>query len=66
MQELEKILGRSLYAALPNEYLGLYESYSSGNLLDSNSRLGQQFTRLASKITGVAQAKTRKKFALFG
>ncbi|HZS56272.1 MAG TPA: AAA family ATPase [Bryobacteraceae bacterium] len=65
-QELEKILGRSLYAALPNEYLGLYQSYSSGSLIDSSSRLGQQFALLASKIAGVTPVKTKKKFALFG
>lgn len=65
-QELEKILGRSLYAALPNDYMGLYQSYSSGNLLDANSRLAQQFALLASKIAGVQPAKSKKKFALFG
>jgi pilus assembly protein CpaE len=65
-QELEKILGRSLYAALPNDYMGLYESYSSGNLLDSNNRLAQHFAQLASKIAGVPAARSKKKFALFG
>ncbi len=65
-QELEKILGRSLYAALPNDYLGLYQSYSSGNLLNSNTRLAQHFAQLASKIAGVQPVKTKKKFALFG
>ncbi|MBV8897934.1 MAG: AAA family ATPase [Acidobacteriaceae bacterium] len=65
-QELEKILGRSLYAALPNDYMGLYQSYSSGNLLDSGSRLGQEFAQLASKIAGVAPVKGKKKFSLFG
>ena len=64
-QELEKILGRSLYAALPNDYMGLYQSYSSGNLLDSGCRLAQQFTQLACKISGVAPVKAKKKFALF-
>jgi pilus assembly protein CpaE len=65
-QELEKILGRSLYSALPNDYMGLYQSYSSGNLLDSGSRLGQEFSRLASKIAGVVAVKSKKKFSLFG
>lgn len=65
-QELEKILGRSLYAALPNDYMGLYQSYSSGNLLDSNTRLAQHFAMLASKIAGVQPVKSKKKFALFG
>lgn len=65
-QELEKILGRSLYAALPNDYMGLYQSYSSGNLLNSNTRLAKHFALLASKIAGVQPAKSKKKFALFG
>ena len=65
-QELEKILGRSLYAALPNDYMGLYQSYSSGNLLNSNTRLAQHFGILASKIAGLPPAKTKKKFSLFG
>ncbi|MBV9404585.1 MAG: AAA family ATPase [Acidobacteriaceae bacterium] len=65
-QELEKILGRSLYAALPNDYMGLYQSYSSGNLLDPNTRLAQHFALLASKIAGVQPVKSKKKFALFG
>lgn len=64
-QELEKILGRSLYATLPNDYMGLYQSYSSGNLLDSNSRLSQHFALLAAKIAGISPAKAKKKFALF-
>jgi pilus assembly protein CpaE len=65
-QELEKILGRSLYSALPNDYMGLYQSYSSGNLLNSNTRLAQHFGLLASKIAGVPPAKNKKRFALFG
>jgi pilus assembly protein CpaE len=64
--ELEKILGRSLYAALPNDYMGLYQSYSSGNLLNANTRLAQYFGLLASKIAGLPPAKAKKKFALFG
>lgn len=65
-QELEKILGRSLYAALPNDYMGLYQSYSSGNLLNSNTRLAQHFGLLAAKIAGLPPVKTKKRFALFG
>lgn len=65
-QELEKILGRSLYAALPNDYMGLYQSYSSGNLLNSNTRLAQHFGLLAAKIAGVPPIKSKRKFAIFG
>lgn len=65
MQELEKILGKSLYASLQNDDAGLYQSYASGNLLDSGSRLGKEFAQLASKIAGVTP-KSKKKFSLFG
>jgi hypothetical protein len=65
-QELEKILGRSLYATLPNDYMGLYQSYSSGNLLNSNTRLAQCFGLLAAKIAGLPPVKAKKKFAIFG
>ena len=65
-QELENILGRSIYFALPNDYMGLYQSYSSGNLLDSNNRLAQHFALLAAKIAGKTPVKSKKKFALFG
>jgi pilus assembly protein CpaE len=64
--ELEKILGRPLFAALPNDYMGLYQSYSGGNLLNSNSRLAQGFGLLAAKIAGLPPAKAKKKFAIFG
>jgi Flp pilus assembly CpaE family ATPase len=64
--DLEKLLGRSLYSALPNDYMGLYHSYSNRNLLDSNSRLAQHFSLLAAKIAGIAPVKAKKKFALFG
>lgn len=65
-QELENILGRSLYSTLPNDYMALYQSYSSGSLLDSNTRLAQHFGLLASKIAGIPPIKSKKKFALFG
>jgi pilus assembly protein CpaE len=64
--ELEKILGRSLYASIPNDYMSLYQAYSSGNLLDPNNRLSQQLSLLASRISGIQPVKSKKKFALFG
>jgi pilus assembly protein CpaE len=64
--ELAKILGRPLYAMLPNDYPSLYQSYSSGTLLSPDNRLAQQFGLLTSKITGIQTASTKKKFSLFG
>ena len=63
--ELAKILGRPLYASLPNDYPSLYQSYSSGNLLPENNLLAQQFGVLTSKLAGRPVAKPKKKFSLF-
>jgi pilus assembly protein CpaE len=65
-QEIEKILGRAIYAALPNDYMGLYQCYSSGNLLNPNNRLAHCISLLAAKVAGVSSLKSKKKFALFG
>ena len=67
LEELEKILGKPLYATLPNDYPGLYHSYASGTLLPANTRLAEHFSRLANRIAGKEDPKpTRKRFALFG
>lgn len=63
--ELEKILGRSLYAMLPNDYPSLYQAYSAGTLLPPNNRLAQHFATLTSRIAGIKTEKTKKKFSLF-
>ncbi len=65
-QEIAKVLGRSPYAAVPNESLDLSDSCAKGNLRDSNGRLAQHFARLACKIADIAPVKAKKKFALFG
>lgn len=65
-EELQKVLGRPLYAMLPNDYPSLYQSYSAGTLLPPNNRLAQQFSLLTTKLAGVtATPKPQKKFSLF-
>jgi pilus assembly protein CpaE len=64
--ELEKILGRPLYATLPNDYPSLYESYAKGSLLPPGNRLAQHFARLTSQIIGVEAAKPKRRFSLLG
>lgn len=65
-EELEKLLGRPLYASIPNDYPSLYESYARGNLLPQGSKLSQHFARFAARIVGVEQAKPKRRFALLG
>lgn len=64
-EELQKVLGRPLYAMLPNDYPSLYQAYSTGTLLPANNRLAQQFSVLTAKLAGIESAKSRKKFFLF-
>jgi pilus assembly protein CpaE len=63
--ELERILGRSLYAMLPNDYPSLYQAYSTGSLLPQNNRLAQHFATLTARIAGTKAEKQKKKFSLF-
>ena len=66
-QDLAKILGRPLYAMLPNDYPSLYKAYSTGTLLPPEDRLAQHYAVLSSKISGYQPAAgKKKKFKLFG
>jgi pilus assembly protein CpaE len=63
--ELAKILGRPLFAMLPNDYPSLYQAYSSGSLLPPENRLAQQFSSLTAKLVGAPVSTKKKKFRLF-
>jgi pilus assembly protein CpaE len=63
--ELQKVLGRPLYAMLPNDYPSLYQAYSGGTLLPPNNRLAQQFAVLTKKLASIEAPKVKKKFSLF-
>ncbi len=65
-EELQKVLGRPLYAMLPNDYPSLYQSYSAGTLLSPNNRLAQQFSVLTTRLASLQAPKPKKKFKLFG
>ncbi len=65
-QELQKVLGRPLYAMLPNDYPSLYEAYSAGTLLRPNNRLAVQLSALTTRLAGVEKKPAvKKKFSLF-
>lgn len=65
-EELQKVLGRPLYAMLPNDYPSLYQAYSAGTLLQPNNRLAIQFSSLTTKLAGVKKNPTpKKRFSLF-
>jgi Flp pilus assembly CpaE family ATPase len=64
--ELEKLLGLSVYAMLPDDYASIYEAYAEGQLVPGNSSLGKQLGRMAAKVAGLPEQTGKKKFSLFG
>lgn len=64
--ELEKLLGISAYAMLPDDYASIYEAYAEGQLLPSSTNLGRHLARLAGRLAGITEQGGKKKFSLFG
>ena len=65
LPELEKVMGHSIYAEIPNDYAPLNEAYSVPRLLDAGSELATQIGNFAARLIGVA-AQEKKPRRLFG
>jgi pilus assembly protein CpaE len=65
-QELEKLLGHPIYAMLPDDYPALCDSYCEGRMLIPGSNLGRNLARLAHKIAGTPEEKSKRRFSFFG
>ncbi len=66
MEELQNILGMSVYATIPNDYRSLSEAYSEGRLLTGNSPLCRRLAGLAEKVAGVPAKPKKAWLSLFG
>ncbi len=66
--ELEKMLGVPIFCMIPNDYPELYETYAEGRMLNRNSELGKQISKMAIKLANldVEEKSTKKRFAFFG
>jgi pilus assembly protein CpaE len=64
-EEIEKLLGLSLYAVLPDESTELHSCYTEGKLLSATSQLGKHLGRLAAKLAGT-ETENKRKFLIFG
>jgi pilus assembly protein CpaE len=66
LPELERVMGHSIYAAVPNDYQRLNEAYSEPRLVDANCDLGMEIGKLAAKLAGVhdLEKPARKFFGL--
>ena len=65
-EELEKMLGVPVHSMLPDEYPDLYECYAEGRLLPRTSALGRHLSRVAGKLAGLDEEKSKSRFSLFG
>lgn len=65
-EELEKMMGLPVHSMIPNDYPELYECYSEGRLLPRTSNLGKNITRVALKLAGIEEDKSKRRFSLFG
>lgn len=66
ISEVERLIGLSVHAKLPNSYPELYKAYAEGRLLGPDTQLGKQFTRLAMSLAGIPENKTGPAAPLFG
>jgi pilus assembly protein CpaE len=65
LEEMEKMLGLSIFATVANDYNSLQEAYGEGRFVNTGSNLGKSIERLTTKIAGTTEVKKRK-FSLFG
>jgi pilus assembly protein CpaE len=65
LEEMEKMLGLTIYCTIANDYHSLQEAYGEGRFVNTASNLGRSIDRLTTKIAGTAMVK-KKKFSLFG
>jgi pilus assembly protein CpaE len=60
LDELESMLGVTVYGTLPSDYPSLYEAYSEGQMLSPNSKLGKSLTQMTAKLAGLEEAPKKK------
>jgi pilus assembly protein CpaE len=65
-EELERILGFSIDAMLPNDYYALYDAFCKGKLLPPATHLSRQISNFAMRLAGAPVEKGKRRFALFG
>jgi pilus assembly protein CpaE len=66
LQEIESMLGAAVFAIIPSDDAALNECYSEGKLLPAGADFRRHFNRLAMKIAGAGEPKSKKRFSLFG
>jgi pilus assembly protein CpaE len=66
LDEIEKVLGHTVYTAVPNDSDSLNESHAEGRLLNENSQIRRHLVNVARRIAGIPEEKGKRRFSLFG
>jgi Flp pilus assembly CpaE family ATPase len=51
-EDVEGVLGTSIFSSIPNDYGALEQAYAQGRLLEEGHRLRSAIGQLASRLTG--------------
>jgi pilus assembly protein CpaE len=65
LEEIDRMLGISVYVTLPSEYHELYDAMAEGGFVKPESTLGRHFERIAGRITGLEIRPKKKGFSFF-
>jgi len=65
IEEMEGMLGTSIFGTIPSDFATLYDAYSEGRLVNAGTRVGRTFSDLALRISGAQETSQRKKRFLF-
>jgi pilus assembly protein CpaE len=63
VEDIEKILGASIFATISNDYQTLQEAFAEGRLVASSTKLGRSLHALTCQIGAITP---KKRFTLFG
>jgi Flp pilus assembly CpaE family ATPase len=65
LPELEKVMGHSIFAEIPNDYQRLNDAYSEPRLMDPGTDLASEIGKLAARLAGIAQPEEKSR-SFFG
>jgi pilus assembly protein CpaE len=65
LEDIDLMLGITVYATIPSDYGALYDAMAAGTLVPGSSKLGENYVRLASKISGNDRQAPKRGFRFF-
>jgi pilus assembly protein CpaE len=60
MSQMEEVMGREVFVALPNDYAGVQKAVREGSPIAADTMLGSRYREIARKIAGKSQQPVEK------